>query len=474
MAQRLTPSDAAFLYLEEPSAPQHSGTLAVFDNASEFDFDELFALVRRRLSLAPRYRQRMVPVPGRLASPVWVDDEGFDLAYHVRRSGLPRPGTEAMLHELVGRIMSRPLDRSRPLWELYFVEGMAGNRFVLLAKSHHALVDGVITVDLAQLILDSQRDAGQQNGRPGYDASLHHDNWQPEVAPTRAELVAEAVAEAVRRPGALAQAVRTSVSDVRGTADKVADALGHIAAAARTAARAAPPSPLNGVVGAQRIFATVDTDLTDYKQIRAAFGGSINDVVLATITGALRMWLQTRGEAVASRATVRAIVPVSVHDPGDDASVPVGNHVSSYPVDLPVGEPSPTMRLHQVGYATQAHKDTGRAVGANALVHLSGFSPPTLHALGARVASTLSRRTSNLVITNVPGPQSPLYAVGAPLAATYPVTALAKGQAVSIGVTSYNGGVYYGLVADRDTMPDVEVMGQCITDSLDELLEASR
>jgi WS/DGAT/MGAT family acyltransferase len=285
--------------------------------------------------------------------------------------------------------------------------------------------------------------------------------------------VSEAVSEVVRRPRALAAAVRAGISDVRGTAGTVAGAVGQIASAARTAVRPAPTSPLRASAGALRVFATVDTDLADYKHIRAALGGSINDVVLATITGALRMWLQSRGEPVASRATVRAVVPVSVHEPEDDAAVPLGRHVSSYPVDLPVGEPSAVMRVHQVGYATQAHKDTGRAVGAEALVRLSGFSPPTLHALGARVASTLSRRSANLVITNVPGPQGVLYAARAPMVATYPVAALTKGQAVSIGVTSYHGGVYFGLNADRDTMPDVEVLGQCLLDSLDELREAA-
>jgi WS/DGAT/MGAT family acyltransferase len=469
VAQRLGANDAAFLYLEEPSAPQHAGTLAIFEAgraAAGFDFDALLGLVRVRLPEARRYRQRVLAVPARLASPVWVDDANFDLGYHVRRSALPRPGTEPMLHELVARIMSRPLDRSRPLWELYFVEGLARDRFALLAKTHHAQVDGVETVDLLQLILQST-----PNRHRGSEPAV--DGWRPEPSPTRTELMSEAVAEAVRRPRVLAGAVRAGMADVRGTAGTVAGALGQLASATRTAIRPRPPSPLTATAGALRVYATVDTDLAHYKDIRAALGGSINDVVLATITGALRMWLQSRGEPVASRATVRATVPVSVHEPDDDMATPTGRNVSSYPVDLPVGEPSAVMRLHQIGYATQAHKDTGRAVGAEALVRLTGFSPPTLHALGARVASTLSRRGSNLVITNVPGPQSLLYAAAAPMVATYPIAALAKGQAVSIGVTSYHGGVYFGLNADRDCVGDVDVLADLIEQEVGQLVETA-
>ena len=241
---------------------------------------------------------------------------------------------------------------------------------------------------------------------------------------------------------------------------------------ARTVSRSAPDSPLNVEIGEQRRYGTADSLLDDYKAIRKAHGGTVNDVVLAVVTGALREWLMTRGEAVGAAAVVRAMVPVSVRT--EDQSGALGNRVSSYLVDLPVGEKSPVMRLHQISYAMKGHKETGQAVGADAIIGVAGFAPPTLHALGARVGSGLSRRLFNIVVTNVPGPQFPLYAGGARLLASYPVVPLAKGQAVSIGLTSYDGGVYYGLNADRDAMADVDVLAQCITDSLDELRETVR
>lgn len=486
MAERLDAADAAFLHVEDSGGPQHVGTLAVcHDPTGRLDHSALLALVRHHLPTVPRYRQVVREVPARLANPVWVDDEGFDLGYHVRCSALPRPGTDDQLHELVARIMSRPLDRAHPLWELYFVEGMSDDRVAILSKSHHALVDGVTTVDIGQLVPDPRVPSRTGSG-PGVDdrGALADgdvvDGWRPAAGPSPAALVLDALLDVARQPSQVVDAVRHGVSDVRTSAERLAQAAVSVATAARAAILPGPDSPLRSRTGAARLFSTVDTSLADYKAVRAALGGSINDVVLAAITGALRTWLQTRGEPVATGATVRAVVPVSVRDApegfeeGAALDLRLGGSVSSYLVDLPVGEPSAVMRLHQVGYATQAHKDTGRAVGAGTLVQLSGFAPPTLHALGARVASTLARRGSHLVVTNVPGPQSPLFVAGALLLRSYPVAPLAPGQAVSIGITSYDGGVYYGLNADRDTMPDVAVLGQCITDSLDELVEATR
>ncbi len=260
---------------------------------------------------------------------------------------------------------------------------------------------------------------------------------------------------------------------MRHLADRFAGAAGGLVAAVTSAARSAPESPLNAVIGEYRRFAMVDLDLDDHRRVRKAHGAAVNDVVLATIAGALRAWLLTRGEKVEPATTVRALVPVSVRpEPDDVAGAPVaGTRVSSYLVDLPVGEPSPVMRLHQISYRMQAHKDTGQSVGAEALVGLAGFAPPTLHALGTRVASGLSKRWFNLVVTNVPGPQQPLYAGDARMLAAYPVVPLAKGQALNIGLTSYDGRVFYGLNADRDAMTDVDVLAQCLTDSLTELLD---
>ncbi|MDQ1641127.1 MAG: diacylglycerol O-acyltransferase / wax synthase [Actinomycetota bacterium] len=471
VADRLSPLDVSFLYFEEATTPMHVGGVAVFQAPADgFDYERLLHLIKERIPFVPRYRQRIRWVPGRLANPVWVDDEHFDIAYHVRRAVLPKPGNDDQLHEFVARVQSRQLDRDRPLWEMYLVEGLSKKRFAVITKTHHAMVDGLGAVDIAQVILDTTRDVDDM-APPGASTDSAA-GWHPAPEPSWVELMAGAVADNVRRPSAVVDAVRAGLTDVRSTAGRVAGAAGGLLAAGLTAARPAPVSPLNVPIGEHRRYATVDSDLDDYRRIRKAHGGTVNDVVLACVAGALRAWLLTRGENVTPYSTVRVMVPVSVRG-SEEKGVP-GNRVASYLVDLPVGEPSPVMRLHQVSYRMKAHKETGQAVGAEALAGLAGFAPPTMHALGARVASSMSKRWFNLVVTNVPGPQQPLYAGGARMLAAYPVVPLAKAQAVSIGLTSYDGGVYYGLNADREAMPDVEVLAACITDALAELLATVR
>ena len=459
MADRLSALDVSFLYMETPTTAMHVGGVAVFEPPEGgFDYERLVELISQRIALVPRYRQKVRVIPGRIANPVWVDDEAFDVTYHVRRSALPKPGTDAQLRELVGRLMSRQLDRSRPLWEIYLVEGLAEGRVGVITKTHHAMVDGVSAVDIGTVILDLTPEPRE----------VPVDDWQPAREPGLVSLVAGAVTDLVKRPTQAIDTARGAVVDVRATAGKIAGVAGGVLASAATIARPAPDSPLNVRIGEQRRFAMARTDLDDYKRIRKAHGGTVNDVVLATVSGALRAWLMTRGEAVTPTTTIRAMVPVSVRSEGQDGQL--GNRVSSYFVDLPVGEGNPVMRLHQVSFAMRGHKESGEAVGADAIVALSGFAPPTLHSLGARVASSFTRRLFNLVVTNVPGPQFPLYAAGARMLEMFPVVPLAKGQAVSIGLTSYDGGVYFGLNADRDAMPDVDVLAGLIEESLAELV----
>ena len=475
MADRLSSADVSFLYLEEADTPMHVGSVAIVDG-TDTPYETLLTVVRERLALVPRYRKRLRWVPGHLANPIWVDDENFDLTYHVRRSALPRPGTHERLCDLVARLMSRPLDRDKPLWEMYYVEGLEGGRVALLSKTHQAVIDGISTVDIGQVVLDPTEQS-PETPQPG---------WQPEDEPSTLELLAGAVVDTIRRPSALLDTARSTVSDAQVTAGRLVElagrAAGGVARTLRLAARPAPGSPLNVPIGAQRRFATVDSRLEDYRRVRAALGGSVNDVVLATVAGALRSWLFTRGVPVHSTSTVRALVPMSVldEDPQDvdggwspERPRGIGGRVAEYLVDLPVGEPNPAMRLHQVSYAMQAHAETGRAVGAREIAGMTGFAPPTLHALGARVASSLTRRTFNLMITNVPGPQQPLYLAGTPMSATYPYVPLARGQALAIGLTSYHGSVCFGLNADRDAMGDLDVLTQGIPDALGELLEAA-
>ena len=460
MSDRLSALDVSFLYLEEPTTPMHVGGLVVLQPPETgFDYEKLVTLIENRIGLVPRYRQKVKNVPGHFANPVWVDDGDFDVAYHVRRSALPRPGSDAQLRELTARLMSRRLDRHRPLWEIYLVEGLAQGRIALITKTHHAMVDGRSAVDLGQVLLDLTpvpRDTGE-------------DLWMPAPEPGVVDLVLDAVGDYVRRPSAVLDTVRTGAADVRATAERVVGAVSGLASAARLATRPAPDSPLNARIGEQRRFGVARTQLEAYKRVRKAHGGTVNDVVLATVSLALRNWLLSRGEPVTPKTSVRAMVPLSVRVEAESGTL--GNRVSSYLVDLPVGEANPKVVLSQISYSMRAHKESGQSVGADALIALSGFAPPTLHSLGARVASGFSRRLFNVVVTNVPGPQFPLYAGGAELLEMFPVVPLAKGQAVSIGLTSYNGGVFYGLNADRDAMGDVDVLSALIEESLDALVD---
>jgi WS/DGAT/MGAT family acyltransferase len=311
------------------------------------------------------------------------------------------------------------------------------------------------------VILDSTPD-------PKPTPDLH---WNPSQEPSGAELVAGAVVDTIRRPAVVVDGARKSLNDLSQSAHGVLRHAGGLVTALWSAARPPAESPLNVPIGSQRRFGTATLDLEDFKRIRRHHGGTVNDVVLAVIAGALRAWLMTRQETVGTRHTIRAMVPVSVHD--IDHRRP-GNHVAAFIVDLPTGEPDPVVRLNRISFEMGQHKDGGHMVGAQSLVALTGFAPPTLHAMGARVAGDLSRRVSNVVVTNVPGPQTPLYVAGAELLGAYPVLPLVKGMAVTIGLTSYNGGVFFGLNADRDAMDDIDVLTACLSEAMDELLETTR
>ncbi|NLX00742.1 MAG: wax ester/triacylglycerol synthase family O-acyltransferase [Actinomycetales bacterium] len=479
MTDRLASLDASFLYMEDATTPMHVGSVLVFgppseDSAGQLDFDEIVAIVAERLSSSPRYRQVVRHVPGRIAPPVWVDDTRFDLSYHVRRSALPKPGDRRQLGEFVARVQSRLLDRTRPLWEIYVLEGLEDGGFAIITKAHHALVDGVNARDIGELIVEET----PKDDRDGPISSPRL--WRPRPAPSDFSLVKDALAEGVRRPRYVVDAVRGGLDEVRTAVGKVGAGLGDMGSALmRASANPAPPSPLNRTIGEARRFVMVDTDLDDYRTIRKqlprgnfAEDVTTHDVILATITGALRIWMLTRGEPVRSGTTVRALVPVTVEDDDDPSDAKARIDVGL--VDLPVGEPSAAMRLHQIAFAMRQQVESGRAVGARRLSNVAAFGAPTMHAVASRAGSAFSRRLFNVSITNVPGPQEPRYVGGAQLRAAYPVMPLAKGQALSIGLTSYNGRVCYGLNADRDSMKDLFVIGEAIPDALEELLEAHR
>lgn len=462
MSDRLRASDLALLGDETPQTPLHNATLEIFEPGdSGFDYDALLAHIEDRIAFVPRYRQRVRHVPGRLANPVWVDDEKFDLHYHVRRSALPRPGNLNQLRELVARIMSRRLDPDRPLWEIYFVEGLEGGRIALLSKSHEILVDGISTVDLGQVLLDVDPDPRQ----------LVVDHWLPSNEPTPTGLVVAALAESVRDP-------RFALGTMRSNADALGRTLGGLAGKAGSIAtgfsgrRPARESPFNIEPSAQRRLVCVRTSLEDYRSVRRVHGGTVNDVILAALAGALRSWLMTRSTPAGPRRKLRALVPMSVIDEELEPTS-LGSQVVGHLVDLPIGEASPVVRLHQVSYALRAHSETGKAVAADRIAGVAGFAPNTFHALGTRVAHREAHGNVKLIVTNVPGPQFPMYCAGAQMVETYPVPPLLPGFSLSVGVTSYDGGVYYGISADRDALPDIELLGQCVGEALDELVDSA-
>jgi diacylglycerol O-acyltransferase / wax synthase len=475
MPQRLTPLEVSLLVLDTAHTPGHVGTVDIFDSGPDgFDYERLIALIRERIAFVPRYRQRLRGVPAQLAGPVWVDDENFDLTFHVRRSALPRPGSLTQLREFVGRVLARRLDRSRPLWEIYLVEGLQDNQFALVAKSHLCLVDGIDNVEIGQVLLDSSAQSQRVAGT-GADVT----SWDPAPEPSSVELLAGALLESAQDPAIALQNVRGALTSALGVAVAVGEAVGGIggvlselAADALLGQRRATDSPLSGVVSEQRRFATVVASLSDLRAVRQEHHHTINDVVLAMISGGLRSWLVTRGESIRSGSSLSAMVPMSVvEDEGELTSL--GSQVAPHLQSLPIGEPNALMRLHQVAYDTQAHKDSGRAVAARSLADIAGFAPTTLHALGVRTSTEVVRKQHDLMITNVPGPQMPLFAAGARLVASYPVLPLSVGHLLAIGVTSYDGEIFFGLSGDRDAIGDLDVLAQCLRDALEELLDTT-
>jgi len=464
---RLSPSDAAFYQRENTATPMYVGSLSILRRPrGGLSYERLLETVERQLPQIPRYRQKVREVTLGIARPVWVDDPDFDITYHVRRSALPAPGSDTQLHELVSRLAGRPLDRTHPLWEMYLIEGLANNRLALFIKSHQALVNGMTACEIGHVIADRSR-------RP---AAAAEDIWMPGREPTAGRLMVEAVGDWLARPGQQLMALRSTVAGVAANNGELAE-LAVVGGTARTLVRgSAPSSPLNTKVSRQRRFTVASARLADYRMIRARYDCDVNDVVLTVIAGALRNWLLSRAEPVTATAAIRAMAPTSVYP---EAELPSGpgqaiSEVAPFLIDLPVGEANPVVRLSQIAHATESYSAAAKLVDARTIVTLSGFPPPTLHAMGTRVATQFPARQFNLLITNVPGPQSQMYVAGAKLLETYTVPPLLHDQVLAIGVTSYCGMLYFGINADRDAMSDVEVFRELLAQSLEELIDAAQ
>ncbi len=463
--ERLSSLDASFLYIENSETPMNIGSVSIFKAPDGgFEHETLVKLIKARLAFVPRYRQRVKDIPLGMFRPVWVDDTAFDVSYHVRRSALPKPGSRAQLDELVARLMSRPLDRSRPLWEMYLIEGVSGGRFAIVTKSHEALVDGLATLDISQVILDSESQASV--GPP--------DSWRPAAEPSGIELMSASVTEVFAHPTAAVELAVSAVSEVisgaqaaiGGAVTNAADTLSDLISLARFRTH----SPLKAKLGAQRRFVSADVDLQELREIRksasvlSAQSISVNDIILTVLTGALRSWLIRRDGLPSGQERFNALVPVSLDSKIDEPTL--GGSVRAYVIELPVAQFEPVDRLMRVVEQMSDLDRNGEFLGARAIIDIAGFGPASVHALGARVASTLTRRAYDVTITNVPGPQHALYAAGSQMLASYPCVPLVPGQALSIGLTSYHGGLYIGLMADRDALADLDVIATSIRDSI--------
>jgi diacylglycerol O-acyltransferase len=456
-ADRLTGLDSSFLHLEHGGSHMHVAAAMVFAGVAP-DYEDLAAQIATRLHLVPRYRQRLAFVPFGQGRPVWVDDPHFNVAFHVRHTALPSPGDEAQLRRLCGRVFSQGLDRSRPLWELWLVEGLAGDRFALLSKTHHALVDGVSGVDIATVLFDTAADPSPGGPPP---------EWIPRPLPSGAQLLADALLERATVPGEIARGVRATLRGPRHVAERLGRAAVGVGAVARVM-QSAPPSPLNVRIGPHRRFAWTSAELGDFKTVKNALGGTVNDVVLAVVAGALGRYLE-RHEKLEPDLVLRAMVPVSVR--ADTERGALGNRVAAMWSPLPVGMPDPVERLLTISRVMDGVKQSGQAVGAQVITELTGFAPPTIMAQAARLQAR--QRMFNLVVTNVPGPQFPLFMLGHRLEAMYPMVPLAARQALGIAIMSYDGRVHFGLNADYDALADIEDFAGDLRAAIAELVAAA-
>jgi WS/DGAT/MGAT family acyltransferase len=461
---RLTALDNSFLILEKPTAYMHVASTQIFEVGplrtldGGIDAEAIKKMIAASLHLIPRYRQKLawIPIESR---PVWVDDARFNLDYHVRHTSLPRPGSEEQLKRLSARIMQQHLDRARPLWEIWVVEGLEGDRFALISKVHHCMVDGVSGVDLMKILMS----VSPEHPIPPSPAFI------PRPCPSRLELLRDEVLRWTWLPlgiardfGSLLREAREARRELTARARSALETLG-------TTLRSASETPLNREIGPHRRFEWRSHELADIKEIRKALGGSLNDVVLTVVTGAVRSFLARR-QVDPTRTEFRIMAPVSVRSGSQDGAL--GNRVSAWVLELPIGEADPRRRLEILSERTAELKESRQAVGAEILTQVAEWTPSTLLALGARNVTRLL--PFNMVVTNVPGPQVPMYMLGARMQAVYPHVPLADHLGLGVALLSYHGRLHWGFNADYDLVPDLEAFAQAIESSFDELFALAR
>ncbi len=452
---RMSPQDASFLHVENENNHMHIASVALFEGPPP-SYESVVEMVASKLHLVPRYRQVVRFVPFELARPLWVDDPHFNIDYHVRHTSLPRPGGTQQLKNLVGRIMAQQLDRAKPLWESWVVEGLADDRWAYISKTHHCMVDGVSGTDLLSVVLD--REPHPLREKP--------ELWGPEMPPSDGVLVRGALTDLARSPREQFRALRSAVRRPGRIASRlleIGQGLGTFGAMTRPSGS---ESSLNGPIGPHRRWTWAETTLERIKPARKRFGGTVNDVVLSLITKGFRELLLSRGESVDGRV-VRTLVPVSVR--GEDERGAYNNRVSAMFAELPIGVADPIERLDLIQAQMGDLKERKQAVAAEALTQLSGYAPPMLLALGARVFARMDVRTLQTVTTNVPGPPFPLYAAGRRMTRVYPYVPLAGSVRIGIAIFSYLGQLSFGVTGDYDSAPDIEVLASGIEEGVAEL-----
>ncbi|MGH2954811.1 MAG: WS/DGAT/MGAT family O-acyltransferase [Solirubrobacterales bacterium] len=456
--ERLSASDMSSLLAERGPIHVHVGATIVVKGRPP-PFEELLEHVDKRLALVPRFRQRVTPTPLRLDNPVWSDDARFDLRWHVSRVALPKPGGMAELRELVGRVMSQPLDLARPLWQLYVVEGLERGRHAYISKTHHALVDGLAAVDVGTIILDPNPE--------GTEMEVPEEPWDPDE-PSPEMLFVRAASERIRRPLRSARKAATeALSMPRTTASRVmrtAESFANLAASGPTVTR----TFLNEDIGRDRRVAYSSTELDRLKAARADTGATVNDVILSVAAGALRRTFERRGEELPEHLV--ALVPMSIRRPGEEHDL--GNRIATLLVPLPLRESDPLARLAAIHAETARLKRSEQARATALIIEATGWTPPTINRV---LAGAIARPLSwNLTVSNVPGPQVPFYLLGRRLLEIYPFVPLSpQGHALSIGVLSYDGGVFFGLAGDRDVLADIDELAADVEAALDEQFGAA-
>jgi len=455
---RLTGLDTSFLHLERDGAHMHVASTMIFEGPPP-DFDEFKQHLSERLHLVPRFRQKLRFVPFDQGRPVWVDDPHLNLDYHVRHTALPAPGDEEQLRTFAARAFSQQLDRSKPLWELWMVDGLEGERFAIVCKSHHCLVDGVSGVDITTVLFDAERDPSPPSESPP--------EWIPRPEPSDLQLLGSALTERLTQPTEAIRGLRALTRHPRRAFGAVRDAVGATGSLAGKG-MSAPESPLNVDIGPHRRFAWVRGDLADFRRIKDTYGGTVNDVVLTVVSGALGRHLRELGHST-DELELRAMVPVSIRTADQHGAL--GNQVTAMMAPLPVWCEDPIERLGVVRRAMGHLKESKQAVGANLLAEMTDFAPPTIASQAARLQSR--QRFFNLVVTNVPGPQFSLYVLGRRLQDIFPMVPLAKRQTVCVGIMSYDGGINFGLIGDFEGAPALASLAADLEAELDELAALS-